>query len=208
MGVCATHNICTCITKSVSCANILNTWQKYSPQNSMHGQTRLGSLLQLLSFKYLVLYIVHHRHSHCAHLAMGMLLTVPCRKSWVNSETKGSTLNMSSDSIKYKCLVLAVKHGSVILCGKGRCFSVRGRHLCIRMKFFLGMLKIGLANVCINKLIWSGLTTMYYSLHSFYLWILYSYYHSRMRYREISRVHCRELLRVQSTSNNTKAMNE
>ena len=38
--------------------------------------------------------------------------------------------------------------------------------------------------------------------------ILYSYYHSRTRYREISRVHCRVLLRVRSTSNNTKAMNE
>ena len=78
------------------------------------------------------------------------------------------------DCMKYKCLVLAVKHGSVILCGKGHCFSVRGRHLCMCMKVFLGMLKIGPANLCINKLIWSGLTTMYYSLHSFYLWIWWS----------------------------------
>ena len=33
--------------------------------------------------------------------------------------------------------------------------------------------------------------------------ILYSYYHSRTRYQEISWVHCRVLLRVRSTSNNT-----
>ena len=130
------------------CKHILNAWQKYLPQNSMHRDTRLGSLLQLLSFKYLVLYIVHHRYSHCAHLAMEycslLILLLPCRKSWVNSETKGSTLNMSSDSMKYKCLVLAVKHGSVILgtpCGKGHCFSVRGRHLCMHMIFFLKNVK-------------------------------------------------------------------
>ena len=68
-----------------------------------------------------------------------MLLTA-CRKNWVNnrfSDKKGSTLNVSSDSIKYKHLVLAVKHGSLILgalCGKGRYFSVRGRHLRMHMK--------------------------------------------------------------------------
>ena len=38
--------------------------------------------------------------------------------------------------------------------------------------------------------------------------VLYSHYHSRTRYQERSRVHCRVLLRVRSTSNNTKAMNE
>ena len=33
--------------------------------------------------------------------------------------------------------------------------------------------------------------------------VIYSYHHSRTRYREISRAHCRVLLRVQSTSINT-----
>ena len=70
------------------------------------------------------------------------LLLLPCRKSWENnrfSETKGSTLNMSSDSMKYKLLVLTVKHGSVILgapCDKGHCFLIRGHHLCMRIKIF------------------------------------------------------------------------
>ena len=34
--------------------------------------------------------------------------------------------------------------------------------------------------------------------------ILYTYRHCRERYREISRVHCRVLLRVRSTSNNAR----
>ena len=84
-------------------------------------------------------------------------------------------MNVSSDSIKYKRLVLAVKHGSAILgapCGKGHYFSVRGRHLRMRMKVFLGMLKIGPANPCNNKLIWSGLT---YKLLKLFIYTLTDY---------------------------------
>ena len=55
-----------------------------------------------------------------------------------------------------------------------------------------------------GALCWKGLNTVMVVV----MMIIYSYYHSRTRYREISRVHCRVLLRVRSTSNNTKAMNE
>ena len=106
----------------------------------MHREITLASLLQLFGSSDI---LVHHRHiDTVGHLAKECCSLTACRKSWVNSrfsETKGSTLNMSSDSIKYKRLVLAVKHGSVILgapCGKGHYFSVRGRHLRMRMKVF------------------------------------------------------------------------
>ena len=70
-------------------------------------------------------------------------------------------MNASSNNTKYKRLVLAVKHGSVILgapCGKGYYFSVRGRHLHMRMKA-----NAGPANPCNNELIWSGLIRPLYS---------------------------------------------
>ena len=68
---------------------------------------------------------------------------------------KGSTLNVSSDSIKYKHLVLAVKRGSVIpmslLIGKGSSFAHAHDFF-----FFLGMLK-NRTGESVQQLIWSGL---------------------------------------------------
>ena len=72
----------------------------------MHRETTQASLLQLLSLS--------DRHTHTAHLAKECCSPTACRKSWVNnrfSDTKGSTLNVSSDSIRNERLMLPVKHG-------------------------------------------------------------------------------------------------